>query len=66
MIVTPLPPWPPPDPPQPNLSQLGIEEEFVQLSRQLPKILCGGQPSSGEAKWGEKWKSPPISTSTKY
>ena len=32
------------------LSQLGIEEEFVQLSRQLLKILCGGQPSIGEAK----------------
>ena len=36
------------------LSQLGIEEEFVQLSRQLLKILCGGQPSIGEAKLGKK------------
>ena len=32
------------------LSQLGIEEEFVQLSRQLLKILCGRQPCIGEAK----------------
>ena len=38
------------------LSQLGIKEEFVQLSRQLLKILCGGQPTSGAAKWDKKWK----------
>ena len=45
-----------------GLSQLGIEEVFLQLSRQLLKILCGGQPSIGECKWGKKnEKSPPIS-----
>ena len=35
-------------------AQLGMEEEFVQLSRQPLEILCGGQPSIGEAKGGEK------------
>ena len=43
------------------LSQLGIEEEFVQLSRQLLKILCGGQPSIGEAKLGKKMKNHRLS-----
>ena len=38
------------------LSQLGIEEEFVQLSRQLLKILCGSQPSIGRTKLGKKLK----------
>ena len=36
------------------LSQLGIEEEFVQLLRQQLEILCGGQSSIGEAKGVEK------------
>ena len=35
------------------LSQLGIEEELVQLTRWPLEILCGGQPSIGKAKGSE-------------
>ena len=43
------------------LSQFGIEEEFVQLSRQPLKILCGGQSSIGEAKKLKKTKKCRLS-----
>jgi len=37
------------------LSQLGIEEELVQLSRHPIEILCGGPPSiKKEAKGNKK------------
>ena len=38
-----------------RISQLGIEEELVQLSRHPIEILCGGPPSiEKEAKGNEK------------
>ena len=39
------------------LSQLGTEEELLQLSRQTIEILCGGQSSIGKAKGVEKQKN---------
>ena len=39
----------------PRISQLGIEEELVQLSRHPIDILCGGPPSiEKEAKRNKK------------